>query len=157
MISLKGSILGVQAGIICHQVNCQGSLGTGLAAQLKNRYPKVRSDYYGSYHQGKLKLGEVIFTTIRQSYLYVASMCGQTDFQRTWMSQEKIHTDYKALESCLIKVKNFAGSASEYNYLPIYLPYKIGCGLAKGSWSKVANVIQKTIPNAIIVNNSRRT
>ncbi len=155
MISLNGNILDVQAGIICHQVNCQGALGAGLAAQLKNKYPKVRSDYYQAYRQHKLRLGKVIFTTIKTSSLYVANMCGQDSFHRQWMSHDKVHTDYEALESCLIKVKNFADSANKHNNLPIYLPYKVGCGLARGSWSIVIGIIQKTVPGAIIVNNRR--
>lgn len=153
MISIKGDILDVQAGIICHQINCQGTLGAGLAKQLKDRYPKVRTDYYTAYHSKKLKLGEVIFTTIKPGYLYVANMCGQDNFQRVGMGFNVLHTDYNALERCFIKVVNFAQSINEKVALPVYMPYKVGCGLARGNWSIVAGIIQKIAPNSVIVNN----
>ena len=33
------------ADIICHQVNCQGVMGSGLAKQIRERYPIVYEEY----------------------------------------------------------------------------------------------------------------
>jgi len=36
---LKGDILTVKKGYVCHQVNIQGIMGAGLALQIKNKWP----------------------------------------------------------------------------------------------------------------------
>ncbi len=55
----------------------------------------------------------------------------------------------KWFEECLDKILEIDDLES------IAFPYQIGCGLAKGSWSIIANIIQRTVTNAIIVNNGR--
>jgi len=43
---LKNSnILDVQTGIICHQTNCVGVMGGGLALQIRNKWPEVYKQY----------------------------------------------------------------------------------------------------------------
>ena len=31
--------------ILCHQVNCQGVMGAGLAKQIRSKYPEVYEQY----------------------------------------------------------------------------------------------------------------
>jgi O-acetyl-ADP-ribose deacetylase (regulator of RNase III) len=42
---VDGDILNAKENIICHQVNCQGVMGSGLAKQIKNKYPNVYAKY----------------------------------------------------------------------------------------------------------------
>ena len=39
------NLLEVKSGIICHQVNCIGAMGAGLALQIRNKWPNVFSEY----------------------------------------------------------------------------------------------------------------
>jgi O-acetyl-ADP-ribose deacetylase (regulator of RNase III) len=39
------NLLEVKSGIICHQVNCIGAMGTGIALQIRNKWPVVFNDY----------------------------------------------------------------------------------------------------------------
>ena len=49
MLKLKnGNILESDANIICHQVNCQGVMGAGLALQIRKRYPSAFEEYRGT-------------------------------------------------------------------------------------------------------------
>ncbi len=38
---VNGSILQSKVPYICHQVNCMGAMGTGVAKQIKALYPSV--------------------------------------------------------------------------------------------------------------------
>lgn len=42
---IKCDIFKSGADIICHQVNCQGVMGSGIAKQVREKYPVVYRDY----------------------------------------------------------------------------------------------------------------
>jgi hypothetical protein len=42
---IKCDIFESGADVICHQVNCQGVMGSGIAKQIRERYPSVYEDY----------------------------------------------------------------------------------------------------------------
>jgi len=137
---IKKDILSIEKGIICHQVNAQGVMGAGLAAQIKMKYPIVYRDYIDAYNKGKLELGSVIISKINDN-LFVLSLVGQLNYGRG-----RKFTDYNALKKAFLKVKK----AQEITKLDVYLPYKIGCGLGGGSWNIVKSLIERYIPNAKI-------
>ena len=37
---IEGNLFDTKANIICHQCNCQGVMGSGVAAEVKRRYPE---------------------------------------------------------------------------------------------------------------------
>ena len=41
----RSNLLEVRSGILCHQVNCIGLMGAGLALQIRNKWPNVFSKY----------------------------------------------------------------------------------------------------------------
>lgn len=137
MRTVHGDILKVDHGIICHQVNCRYTMGAGLAAQIRRKYPR----HYGDYISRIPHLGGLYITQIN-SDLYVVGIYGQDGYGR-----DKQYTQYPALEKGLAAV---AKLGKEYN-LPVYLPYGIGCGLAGGDWNIVSEIIDKTIPDAIVI------
>lgn len=136
-----GDILSNAYGIICHQVNCRGVMGAGLAKQVKEKYPKVFNwyKYYCESISPIHLLGYTQFVTVDEDKasnptLVVANLFAQDNYGRG-----KLYTDYKALEKCLKSVYNIANAHN----LPVYIPYGIGCGLAGGDWSKVENLIKE--------------
>ena len=140
MIIKEGNILDIKQGIICQQVNCAGAMGAGLALQIKNKYPVVYEHYSDLYKRDRLKLGEVLITMV-ETGLCIASLCGQKNYGR-----RGLYTDYNALQLCFTKLKAYNKSL-----LPIYIPLGIGCGLAGGDWNKVKEIIEATLPEAIII------
>ena len=42
---VEGDIFESDAGFIVHQVNCQGVMGSGVAKQVKDRFPLVFEEY----------------------------------------------------------------------------------------------------------------
>lgn len=137
MKEISGDILNIDKGIIVHQVNCQRVMGAGLALQIRNKWPI----HYKDYLQQRPQLGNVFGTWVNEQ-LVICGVYGQEKCGNTG-----VYTNYEALEHGLKKV---ARAAKAHN-LPVYIPYKIGCGLAGGNWETVCQIIQKTVPDAIIV------
>lgn len=42
----EGNVFDSDADIICHQVNCQGVMGSGVAKEVRERYPEVYYAYW---------------------------------------------------------------------------------------------------------------
>lgn len=42
---IDGDLFTTNAKIICHQVNCQGKMGSGVAKQVREKYPHVYEEY----------------------------------------------------------------------------------------------------------------
>jgi O-acetyl-ADP-ribose deacetylase (regulator of RNase III) len=138
---MMGDITKIDKGIICHQVNCQGKMGAGVALQIRQAFPLAYQQYMASYQAGQLQLGNVVYCKMNDQ-LVVAHLCGQYYYGR-----DKQYTDYVALDKALRNVHIFSFSTR----LVPYIPFKMGCSLAGGNWNIVNTMIEKLVPNAIIV------
>ena len=135
---IDGNIFDSDANIICHQCNCQGVMGSGVAAQVKKRYPNVFQAYRNDYLDGKLKLGYVCFATAKQNQV-IANMCGQDNFGY----DGSIYTNYDELQNCLNAVKEYA--MYEYEVQPVIaFPYLMSCYRGGGDWNVVYKMIEDT-------------
>lgn len=126
-----GDVLQSKARIICHQVNCCGVMGAGLAYQIKKKYPDVYNEYYKlcqTTYKGKL-LGIVQMVGIENGNQCIANCFGQLD--------PGPNTNYDALENSLYYIRNIVPKG-----YTIAIPYKIGCGIGKGNWEEVFNIIK---------------
>jgi hypothetical protein len=133
-------ILDVERGIIVHQCNAKGVMGAGLALAIKNKYPMAYKNYRWSYENGALTLGGVQFVEVKAG-IVVCNLIGQNGYGRVGM-----FTDYTAVRNGLELVKIY----SDETKLQVYIPYKMSCGLAGGDWNILLQIIDETIPAAII-------
>lgn len=124
----NSNILDVKSGIICHQVNCKGVMGAGLAKQIKDKYPIV----YREYLRSPMGLGYCQIVGVDDG-LDIANLFGQNNYGRYG-----IQTSYSALGKALDTLFRDA----EYSCVDVHIPYGIGCGLAGGEWNKVYNMIR---------------
>lgn len=131
----------IKQGIILHQVNCQGVMGSGVALAIRNKWPKVYERYLEHYQ--KAKLGMIQIVHIKYN-LFVVNLFAQDRYGR-----EKRHTDYDAMESCLKKIDTWW--FKNHQDLSIYIPYRMSCGNAGGNWDIVYSIIQDTLSNFKIV------
>lgn len=140
---INQDILKITRGIIVHQVNCQGKMGAGLAKSISDLYPQVEKAYYDKFIHRKWQLGEVQFVKVSETPLYICNLAGQDKYGR---DKNTVYTNYKYLRIGFKKVLKFSIDRD----LQVYLPYKIGCGLANGDWNKVTLIIEEIIPESII-------
>ena len=130
----------VTNGIICHQVNCMGKMGAGIALKIRKKWPVVYKQYLSECMTGKMQLGSLQLIKITP-VLYVANCAGQYGYGR-----DKRYTNYVALLSCFFDLQKISDELK----LQIYIPYKIGCSNAGGNWDIVENDINRAIKNPMI-------
>lgn len=132
----NSNLLDVKSGIICHQVNCIGAMGAGIALQIKNKWPVVFNDYKKEcqlfVNNPKKLLGKVQDTLVSDK-LVVANCFGQV-----YPGRNGIMTDYQAWDDILEELKNL----SNFFSLELHFPYMVGCGLAGGNWDTMLNKIR---------------
>ena len=141
---IKCNMFDSGADIFCHQVNCQGEMNTGVAAEVRKRYPWVFAEYKRICdnakhlpHKAKSLLGATQFLFINETQ-QVANLYAQEFFGY----DGKCYTDYKALKKCLSYIKkNFNGKT-------IAIPYKMGCHRGGGDWDIVYKLICDAFENS---------
>lgn len=141
---IVGDMLECSANIRCHQVNCKGVMGSGLAKQVKSKYPETFNFYRNlcnKYSANKL-LGSVQFTNCHDDTV-LANMFGQDEYAY----DGKQHTDYDALDSCISHVYD---KAEKHDY-SVAFPYKLGCERGGGDWHTVEGIIKKYFENSKIL------
>lgn len=147
MIILSQDLLKVEKGIICHQCNCKGVMGAGLAKKIREQWPQVYVHYKRAFNAGKLALGMVQLITVDNTApIIVANIMGQDDYGRA----KKQYTDLPSVRIALEKVKSFRNAFTKAPHLQIYIPFKMGCVLGGASWKDMLQVITSTIPTASI-------
>ena len=139
----SGDLTLIGRGIICHQVNCRGKMGAGLALAIRKAYPAVYDVYMQFLREGRLQLGVPFLVKIHE-HLYIANLPAQYDYGRT-----KRHTNYEALRNCLKAIKQVRENLP--NHLPVLFPEKMGCSLGGGDWYLVSKMIQNIIPDAVFI------
>ena len=139
----KSNILDVKKGIVCHQTNCIGVMGAGLALQIRNKWPKVYEAYVEDCRifekDPKKLLGHVQDILVGNS-LVVANCYGQVFPGHGCM------TDYKAWDLILDKLSDI----SNYFSLDLHFPWMVGCGLAGGDWETMLGKINKAFGKSSI-------
>lgn len=135
-INIKnGNIFDNENTFIAHQVNCLGIMGSGIAKELKIRYPEVYDQYlqYIKNNYNNL-LGTNNYARTYDGIIIV-NMFGQYN-----IGYNKQQTNYSALEKCFINLKDSAILNKVNN---ISIPYKIGSCRGGGNWKEVLSIIVK--------------
>ncbi|MDD3337837.1 MAG: hypothetical protein PHS82_03160 [Lachnospiraceae bacterium] len=136
---IKGDLLKVDTGIICHQVNFDGVMGAGVAWSICTKV--LTPEQYKQYKvycalKGAKAIGTVHYSELIPGKKYVANAFSQNRFD----SSEGCITNYAAVKKCLHSVREFA----EKNRLSVALPGYYGCGIAGGNWEVVHDIILRT-------------
>lgn len=151
MITVKdGNLFDAPKGIICHQVNCKGVMGAGVAKQFKEQFPY----HYKLYKQTCMKainpsdlLGKIIFLG-ENDQIYSCSMFAQINYGR---EEKHTYTDYNAFQDCCKTIASTVNAISSSHKTPINIPYKIGCGLANGDWHIIYSIIDEVFKDYNVI------
>ena len=135
---IEGNLFDTKADIICHQCNCQGVMGSGVALEVKKRFPVVFKAYRKDYEENKLELGYVNFAAANENQI-IANMCGQDKYGY----DGKQYTHYDKLQECLDMVAEYAREKFS-NKPTIAFPYMMSCHRGGGDWNIVYKMIEET-------------
>lgn len=125
--------------VICHQTNCRGVAGAGLAKAIRERFP----NWYNAYRlvASPDMLGNAQFTPTDDSFdCVICNLYGQLNLGR-----DRRYTDYNALRHSLQTLRHWLNKLGITEDYEIRLPYGLGCGLAGGSWDVVSVIIEETL------------
>jgi O-acetyl-ADP-ribose deacetylase (regulator of RNase III) len=150
MRTIEMDIRDVDRGFILHVVNNRGAMGKGVAKALYQKWPEVRrayvesSKYLQSLGELGMKLGALQPIVVTDS-LFIMNMVAQDGYGE----EPKQYLVYEALERCLKKLETVTGI---YKDLDIYIPYRMGAGLAGGDWDVIQEIIGRmSYHNRVII------
>ena len=119
---------------IIHQANCQNTMGSGIAKEIRARYPEayevdcktIAGDYkkLGTFSSVKTNDGKFVIYNCYSQYRY---------------GREKRHTNYEAVYTGLSSIEQ---NARELGLTTLSLPYNMGCNLGGGNFHIVNAIIE---------------
>ena len=157
---VKKSLFDSDAQVLVHQVNCTGRMGSGVAKQVRDRFP----DVYLAYHKSVVTLkgeclgGCLVCETSDGSGKRIANLFGQF-YYRGYKDDDLYTLDppYKQpelTENCeAIRFTNYEAfwrglqrlkHELRENETKIAFPYLIGCDRGGAKWSIIEAMIKET-------------
>ena len=130
----------VTEGIIAHQVNCQGVMGSGVAAIVRKKYPQAYESYVELCHRlgpGSL-LGMVQPVKVTED-LTVLNVFGQASF-----GGRTRNTSYDATADAWERISGHYGRD-----VVIHIPYLMGCALGGGNFDIYSTIVDAYCPNVV--------
>jgi O-acetyl-ADP-ribose deacetylase (regulator of RNase III) len=133
---ISGDLLQSNCTVIAHQCNCWGVMGSGIAKQIRDRYPKVHeADKKYPVPYGAERLGH--FSYAWAEHLLICNLYGQNRYGRKG-TYTNIHALRQSLEKMFDFIRNDLSIPAK-----IGLPYGIGSGLAGGDWKEIFQMLQE--------------
>lgn len=117
-------------GIIVHGCNAQGVMGSGIALEIRNRFPAAYEAYIEKHTSSGLELGEIVFAECDN--ILIANAITQQFFGR----DNKKYVSYEAI----FNVFDTLADLSHNMGLMVHYPM-IGAGLGGGNWAVISDII----------------
>jgi O-acetyl-ADP-ribose deacetylase (regulator of RNase III) len=141
MIStLTGNALDAPRGVFVHGCNAQGKMGSGVALEVRQRFPAAYEAYMSAHRQGLLVLGSTTEVEVSPG-LWIVNGVTQQYYGR---DPGRVYVDYPAIERVFLRASNLATQ----HQLPLLFPL-IGCGLGGGEWPKVEAIIERCVDPSV--------
>ena len=149
----NGNILDSGADIICHQVNCQGAMNSGVAKAIRQKWPKVYTEYkakcdyeeatvnnlYGKYESpidwSECLLGDIQVVLVDESKAVINMFA-----QQYYGYDQKRYTSYDAFWYCLGRIKRVINPEKT-----IAFPARIGCVRGGANWNVILTMIEEVL------------
>lgn len=135
-----GDILSVEEGIIVHGCNSLGIMGSGIALQIKQKYPMCFLAYQKHIQESSRTntnvMGTVVPYKVPEKNLIIMNAITQKNFGkdgRKYVSYESVFEAFKTI----VTLANGPIQRMEVHY-PL-----IGAGLGGGDWSLISELIDR--------------
>lgn len=148
-----GNLLDADVNYICHQVNCQGRMGSGIAKQIRERWPIVYENYmaefkemegkiiqlYGQW-ESQIDVSDVLLGRLQQVKVNDTKTVINMFSQQYYGYDGKRYTSYDAFWDCLNGIKYSIPKGSKIGF-----PWGIGCGLGGANWEVIITMIEEVL------------
>ena len=149
----NGNILDSGADIICHQVNCQGAMNSGVAKAIRQKWPKVYTEYkakcdyeeatvndlYGGCENpidwSECLLGDIQVVLVDENKAVINMFA-----QQYYGYDKKRYTSYDAFWYCLGRIKRIINPEKT-----IAFPARIGCVRGGANWNVILTMIEEVL------------
>ena len=139
MIPIQGSLLDSDCNYICHQVNCQGAMNSGVAKAIRDKWPVVYNNYVDFVQREAatgltsrlLGAAQIVPINDNQS---VVNLFGQKNYGY----DGKRYTSYDAFYDALVQLRNKTPEDSSYAF-----PYRIGSDRGGANWWVIRTMIEE--------------
>lgn len=135
---IDGDLFDTDCQIIAHQVNCRGVMSSGVALQVKKKYPqayksyKIFLDTFKKSSFGKCQ-------TVQCEGKIIANLFGQDDY-----GYGKQQTDLSKLQNGLSELRKFMIDAKIKS---VAFPYKMSSDRGGANWDDVLELIKECFEN----------
>jgi O-acetyl-ADP-ribose deacetylase (regulator of RNase III) len=140
----------LEIDIICHQVNCQGKMGSGVAKRIRNAYPIVYTNYMKKCEDEapSYNLGTIQLVPLYEKYAENGfnPQCCNFFSQFEYGYDGKRYTSYDAFWNCLHLIKQVVPKGKKIGF-----PARIGCGLGGANWNIISHMIAEVLSEDYIV------
>ena len=133
----QGDLLTADVNYICHQVNCQGKMNSGIAKSIREKYPKAYVDYMLWYEkEHSYRMFNHICVAPAVDKTTIIHMASQYDYGY----DGKRYTSYDAFWNCLNEIKNTIPKGSKIGF-----PGNIGCCRGGANWNVILEMIKEVL------------
>lgn len=143
VVNVKGDLLQSDCDILLQQSNCKSTMGSGIAKQIKEKFPEVYNADCDSPLKPTQKLGHYTFAEVQNGskMIEVVNLYGQLNYGR----EKKCYTDYEALRSAIFSyLENLQIRKGNLTNMKIGVPKYMGCARAGGDWNVVKDILEDT-------------
>lgn len=145
-----GNIIDSGADIICHQVNCQGAMNSGVAKAIRQRWPEVYTEYHQCAKDIDIGFGDMQLSWEHMlghiQVVYLGEENGHSKGVINMFAQEgygydgRRYTSYDAFWSCLGEIKKYIVPGKT-----IAFPARIGCVRGGANWNVILTMIEEVL------------
>lgn len=138
---VNANLMEAKESIIGHQVNCKGVMGSGVALQVKTKFPEAFIAYKtlvdrvkdSPFDTSTLLLGGSQIVKCKNGK-YIANLFGQDSY-----GTDRKNTSEEKLFEALTELYEFAKESN----LTVALPWKLGCCRGGGNWEEVYGFLKE--------------
>ena len=135
--TIKGDITWSKADYICHQVNCQGKMNSGVAKAIREKWQRV----YEFYLRANIgKSWEHMHGHIQEVPVNETQSVINMFAQYNYGYDNRRYTSYDAFWSCLGEIKKYLNPGTT-----IAFPARIGCVRGGANWSVILKMIEEVL------------
>lgn len=149
---INQDMLRLERGVLFHQVNCEGFMGGGIARALADKYRHLEPEYRRFCNDVRRDGEDSSLLGKAQLVVISAELSVCNVFGQVYTSSAERQTSYdgtvKAFEQIAHAREKHVNST--FKRLPLYFPFKMGCGLGGGNWQIYSAIIEAYFPDAII-------